>query len=75
MNTRTITLSPQPLPMPVLLPSMTRLLLAQTNANPLLADDLDILSPEMLTLRATQITVLLHDMLAEKGYHHGGLNE
>jgi len=32
-------------------------------------------APEMLTLRATQVTVVLREILEEKGYLHGGINE
>lgn len=74
MNTRIVTLSVQPLPMPALLPSMTRLLLTQ-NCSVTRLTDPGNLSPEMLTLRATHISVLLSEMLEEQGYDHGGINE
>ena len=32
-------------------------------------------APEMLKLRATQVTVVLREILEQKGYLHGGINE
>lgn len=53
---------------------MTRLFLTQTTSvtRPI---DRDNLAPEILTLRATQITVLLRELLEEKGYCHTGIND
>ena len=73
MKTRTTSQSPQHSPTPLLGPSMTRLFLTQTTSvtRPI---DRDNLAPEILTLRATQITVLLRELLEEKGYCHTGIN-
>ncbi len=35
----------------------------------------DNLAPDILTIRATKISVLLQDMLNQKGYRHGGIND
>ena len=32
-------------------------------------------TPEMLKLRVTQVTVVLREILEQKGFHHGGINE
>jgi len=32
-------------------------------------------APEMLKLRATEVTVVLREILEQKGYLHGGINE
>jgi hypothetical protein len=74
MNTRTTTFSAQPLPMSALLPSMTRLLLTQTSSVTRPTDPGNLV-PEMLTVRATHITVVLHEVLEQRGYFHGGIND
>jgi len=53
---------------------MTRLLLTQTNSVTRPTDP-DNLAPEMLTIRATHITMVLSKILEEKGYLHGGIND
>lgn len=74
MTTQTAIPSTELLPKPLLLPGVTRLLLARTN--PVIrSTDPDNLAPEMLTLRATKITVVLREILDDKGYRHGGIND
>ncbi len=64
--------SPQPLPPPVVL--LNRLLLTETCSVTRVPPE-SSLAPDLLTIRATQVSVLLQDILEEKGYRHGGLNE
>ena len=33
------------------------------------------IAPGTLTLRATQVTVVLREILEDKGYPHGGIND
>jgi hypothetical protein len=74
MTPNIINLALEPPPMAALLPSMNRLLLAQTS--PVTGStDSSGFAPEMLTVRATQITVVLGEILEWKGYSHGGINE
>ena len=72
MQTMTFTPSPRPLPPPVVL--FNRLLLSQTSSVTLLSDP-GTLAPAMLAVRATQMTVVLRQILDDKGYFHGGINE
>ena len=65
MRPQILTHSPNPMPMALMLPSMNRHLLSPSTAERP-AMDRDYLSPEMLALRATQITVVLRDMLEER---------
>ena len=74
MKTRSTSNSPRHSPQPLLGPSVTHFLLTQTPAVTSPADR-DPFAPEMLTVRATQITVLLRELLEEKGYHHTGIND
>ena len=74
MTPSIINLAPETLPMAALLPSMNRLLLTQTSLITRSSDSGD-LAPEMLAVRATQITVVLSEILEWKGYSHGGINE
>jgi hypothetical protein len=53
---------------------VTHFLLTQTTSVTSPADA-DPFAPEMLTVRATQITVVLRELLEEKGYRHTGINE
>ena len=53
---------------------MTPLLLMQTNPVSRPADPGN-LAPEMLTVRATHISVVLNEILEGKGYSHGGIND
>jgi len=73
MKTRTTNKSPRHSP-PLLGPSVTHFLLTQTTAVTSPADN-DAFAPEMLTVRATQITVLLRELLEEKGCRHTGIND
>ena len=49
------------------------LLLAETSSvtRPAPSD----VEPEMLEARATQVTVVLREILEQKGYLHGGIND
>jgi len=73
MQTKSVIQTKAQLP-PLLLTSMTRLLLTQTSivTRP---NDPDNLAPEMLTFRATRVTAVLREMLDEKGYPHLGIND
>jgi hypothetical protein len=73
MKTRTTSKSPRHSP-PPLGPWVTHFLLTQTTSASSPADR-DPFAPEMLTVRATQITVLLRELLEEKGYRHTGIND
>jgi hypothetical protein len=53
---------------------VTHFLLTQTTAVTSPADN-DAFAPERLTVRATQITVLLRELLEEKGCRHTGIND
>ena len=75
MTPNIINLAPEPTPMAALLPSMNRLLAAQTSPVTGSTDESSSITPEVLTVRATHITVVLGEMLEWKGYSHGGLNE
>jgi len=72
MNTQTIISTPRALPPPAVVlnpahPTETSSIIRTTDSG-------DV-APEMLTLRATQVTVVLREILEEKGYLHGGINE
>ena len=64
MRPKILTHSPNPMPMALMFPSMNRHLLSPSTESP--AMDRDYLSPAMLALRATQIPVVLRDMLEER---------
>ena len=68
MNTQTMIL-----PRPALAVVLSPLLLTET-CSPCLPDPGD-LTPEMQKRRITHITVVLRDILEQKGYHHGGIND
>jgi hypothetical protein len=53
-------------------PKPTRLLLPQFCPGSVPVPSLD---PHLLAQHATAVTVLLADILAQRGYYHGGLNE
>jgi hypothetical protein len=53
---------------------MTPPLLTRTNSF-IRPTDPGNLAPERLTVRATHITVVLSEILQEKGYRHGGIND
>jgi hypothetical protein len=53
-------------------PKPTRLLLPQFCPVSVPVPGLD---SHLLALRATAVTILLADILAQRGYYHGGLNE
>lgn len=71
MQTQTVIPSPQAPPPLVVL---NRLLLTETGSVTR-SSPWDNLEPDRLTIRATKISVLLQDMLNEKGYRHGGIND
>jgi hypothetical protein len=72
MMTQTITPSPQPLPLSVVL--LNRLLLTETCSHTSLIP-LSNLAPGLLTVRATKITAILEGIFASTGYRHGGIND
>ncbi len=72
MNTQTVIQAPQALPLLAVV--LNPLLLPETSSVTLTADSGD-LAPEELNLRATQITGVLKEILEQRGYPHGGLNE
>ena len=74
MQTKPVIPSLPPLPPSLLSPGVTRLLLTQTSCTTRLTDP-DSLAPEMLTVRATHITMVLRELLAEEGCFHVGIND
>jgi hypothetical protein len=72
MTTQTVTHSPPPLSPALIIPP--RLLITATSTVDQFSPAGD-LAPPSLTLRATTTSVLLTDILAQTGFHHGGLNE
>ncbi len=72
MNTQTVTFTPPPLPPAavVLIP----LRLTETSSDTRAADPGDV-APELLKLRPTQVTVGLREILEQRGYPHGGIND
>ena len=72
MNIQTVIPRPQALLPPVVV--LRHLLLTETSSATPPADPDDI-TPELLTLRATQVTVVLRDILEQRGYLHGGIND
>ena len=71
MNTQTVIPTPKALPPVVIL---SPLLLTETNSVARMADLTDV-APEMLNVRATQVTAVLAEILEQKGYLHGGIND
>jgi len=72
MQTESVIQSPQILPPPVVL--LKRLLLTETCSAASLTTWSN-LAPDLLTIRATKVSALLEDLLAQTGYRHGGINE
>jgi len=72
MQTQYVTPSPRPLPPPVML--LNRLLLTEHCSRTSLIPASN-LAPDLLTIRATEITAILEGILATTGYRHGGINE
>jgi len=70
MNTQTVIVAHQQL----LPPLVDHLLLQQTSTATKRLDPWD-LGPESLTVRATTISVVLKEILEDRGYFHGGINE
>jgi hypothetical protein len=71
MKTKSIIPCPRPLPSSVAL--LNRLLLTETCSHTNLTPWKN-LAPDLLTIRATKVSVLLKELLALKGYGHGGIN-
>jgi len=71
MNTQTIISTPYALPPAIVL---SPLLLTETSSATSPVDSGD-LALEQLNLRATQVTLVLKDILEYKGYLHGGIND
>jgi len=71
MQTQTVMPSPQ-LPPPAILGN--RLLLTQMSSATRVTETGNVAS-ETLTIRATQVTVVLKKILEQTGYRHGGINE
>ena len=71
MKTQTVMPYP-PLPPPVVLSN--RLLLTQFSSVARTADWWNA-APETLTARATQVTVVLREILEQTAYRHGGIND
>jgi len=71
MKTQTVIPSPSSLPPAAVV--LGPLLLTETSAvtRPASSE----VAPEMLNLRATQVTVVLQEILEQRGYLHGGINE
>lgn len=72
MNTPTVIPTPRALPPQAIV--LSPLLLTETSSVARLVDPGDV-APEMLKRRATQVTAVLKEILAEKGYLHGGIND
>ena len=72
MHVQTHTLSPRLLPPPAIL--LHHLLLPQTGSVPRPADAGN-LAPDLLAMRATKITMVLSEILDERCYFHGALND
>jgi hypothetical protein len=72
MSTQTVIQMPQALPPLAIV--LSPLLLTETCSATRSADPGDF-APEMLKLRATQVTMVLKEILEFKGYLHGGIND
>jgi hypothetical protein len=70
MNTQTVIVAHQHL----LTPLVDHLLLAQTGTATKPFDPWNM-GPELLGFRATTVTVVLKEILEQKGYPHGGIND
>ena len=74
MTTQSRNLSAQASPPPPLLSQIPPALLAKTSSVATSNDSGDF-SPEMITVRATHISVVLRKILETESYSHGGLND
>lgn len=72
MNIQTVIATPKALPPPAIV--LRPLLTTETTSVTRPAYQSDV-APEMLTLRATHVTVVLKEILEQKGYPHGGIND
>ena len=72
MQTQSVIPSPRALPPPVIL--LNRLLLTE-NCSVTRLTPWGNLAPDLLTIRATKVSILLEEILAQKGHRHGGINE
>ena len=70
MNTQTVIVPPQHL----LAPWVGHLLLTQTTKATKPGDPWNF-GPESLTVRATTVSVVLKEILGQKGHPHGGIND
>ena len=70
MNTQTVIVAPQHL----LAPHVGHLLLPQTSTATKLAESWNF-GPESFTVRATTVTVVLKEILEQRGHIHGGIND
>ena len=71
---KTQTSIPRPPSLPPAAVVLSPSLLTETSSVTRPADP-DGVAPEMLKLHATQVTGVLREILEQKGYSHGGLNE
>jgi hypothetical protein len=72
VQTQSVIPSPQLPPPPSVL--LNRLLLTETCSVTSLVPRSN-LAPDLLTVRATKVSVLLEEILRQQGYWHGGINE
>jgi hypothetical protein len=72
MNASTVSSTGQATAKP---PALVHTLLPRKSPQRNEVDSSDNLDAEDITLRATQITLVLKDILEQPGYRHGGLNE
>jgi len=70
MNTQTVIVAPQDL----FAPRVDHLLLPQTNTATK-PDDPWNFGPDSLTVRATTVSVVLKEILEQRGHIHGGIND
>ena len=73
MNTQIVTHTP-PAPPPAAVVLIPLRLTETSSGTPRPADPGDV-APELLKLRATQVTVVLREILEYRGYPHGGIND
>ncbi len=71
---KTQTFIPTPSSLPPVAVVLSPLLLTETSSVTRPADPGGV-APEMLKLRATQVTGVLREILEYRGYLHGGINE
>ena len=72
MQTQSAIPSPQQSAPPLVV--LKRLLLTETGSAASLTASSN-LAPEMLTVRATHVTRVLSEILEQRGYPHGGIND